>query len=268
MPFTSLLLFVLLSTIAYIAAWSLLLRSMRAHKTVNTRPFYTCLWVAISAHALWCFGIFDTAQGYQFGFFQVASLFLLVMNTVVALSGLKKPVKNLFILLIPLTLIAFAVGKIFDDQNTNPTHMTAETLSHVLLSILAYSLLTIATLQSLVLNYQYQKLKSKHPGGVLGILPPLQTMEKLMFELVWVGFILLSLSIVSGLIFIEDMFAQKLAHKTLFSLISWLIYAVILWGRFRSGWRGITAIRWLMLGFVALMLAYFGSKLVLEVILS
>jgi ABC-type uncharacterized transport system permease subunit len=92
-------------------------------------------------------------------------------------------------------------------------------------------------------------------------------MEALLFELIAVGFFLLSLALVSGFAFLEDMFAQHLVHKTLLSVVSWLVFAGLLWGRFRFGWRGRTAIRGTLTGFVLLMLAYFGSKLVLELIL-
>jgi len=141
-------------------------------------------------------------------------------------------------------------------------------ITHILLSVLAHSLLAIATLQALLLSYQYKKLKTRHPKGLIGILPPLQTMETLMFELVWAGFALLTLSILSGLIYLDNIFAQHLAHKTVFSILAWFIYATLLWGRHSIGWRGIIAIRWMLVGFAALMLAYFGSKIVLEVILA
>ena len=141
-------------------------------------------------------------------------------------------------------------------------------ITHILLSVLAHSLLAIATLQALLLSYQYKKLKTRHPKGLIGILPPLQTMETLMFELVWAGFALLTLSILSGLIYLDNIFAQHLAHKTVFSILAWFIYATLLWGRHSIGWRGIIAIRWVLVGFAALMLAYFGSKIVLEVILA
>ena len=88
-------------------------------------------------------------------------------------------------------------------------------------------------------------------------------MEKLLFEILWTGQALLSVSLVTGILFIDDIFAQHLVHKTLLSLAAWMIYAIMLWGRYYQGWRGIAAIRWTLGGFVFLMLAYFGSKLVL-----
>ena len=104
--------------------------------------------------------------------------------------------------------------------------------------------------------------------GVTRLLPPLQTMETLLFEMLWVGQVLLTLSIVTGFLFFEDLFGQRLVHKTVFSLLAWLVYAILLWGRHRNGWRGSQAVRWTLGGFAALMLAYFGTKLVLEFILA
>ncbi|MGH8472324.1 MAG: cytochrome C assembly family protein, partial [Gammaproteobacteria bacterium] len=98
-------------------------------------------------------------------------------------------------------------------------------------------------------------------------LPPLQTLEGLMFQHIGAGFFLLSLSLMSGMMFLNDIFAQHLVHKTVLSLVAWLVFAVLLFGRWRYGWRGRTAIRCTLGGFASLMLAYFGSKVVLELIL-
>ena len=92
-------------------------------------------------------------------------------------------------------------------------------------------------------------------------------MESLLFQMIAIGFAILSLALLSGVLFLEDIFAQHLVHKTVLSLAAWLVFAVLLWGRFRFGWRGRTAIRWTLGGFAVLLLAYFGSKFVLELVL-
>jgi len=91
-------------------------------------------------------------------------------------------------------------------------------------------------------------------------------MEKLLFDFILAGFIGLTLALLSGFIFLEDLFSQHLVHKTALSIIAWLVFATLLIGRFTIGWRGRTAIRWTLSGFISLMLAYFGSKFVLEFI--
>ena len=98
-------------------------------------------------------------------------------------------------------------------------------------------------------------------------LPPLDTTEELLFTLLAAGFCLLSLSLMSGFFFLENMFYQHLAHKTVLSCIAWAIFGVLLFGRWRFGWRGKTVVHWTLAGFVLLILAYFGSKLVLEIVL-
>ena len=256
------------SIVFYVVAWVTLIRSVRQRETNSNR--FLLIFVALGAisHSIAVYLSIHSGNGYQFSFFKVPSLFMWVINCIVLLSGLKKPLHNLFLLLLPLSVLAISIDLGFDDPSTVAEHRTPGMVSHILLSILAYSLLTIASLQALLLYYQNKRLKQKHPSGVIGLLPPLQTMETLLFELLWVGEILLTFSILTGIIYIDDLFAQHLAHKTVFSILSWLIYAVLLWGRMTIGWRGTAAIRWALGGFVALMLAYFGSKLVLEVILK
>ena len=212
----------------------------------------------------------STENGYILSFYKMPSLFFVVINAIVLLSSLSKPksLRNLFLFLIPFSIAAIASDVFVGSESLQATHYAPGVTTHVLLSILAYSLLSIATFQALFLSYQNRQLKNKHLRGVLGIMPPLQTMESLLFELLWAGQILLSLSIVTGIIFVDNLFDQHLVHKTAFSILSWIIYAVLLWGRHFLGWRGPAAIRWTIGGFIALMLAYFGSKLVLEIILN
>lgn len=135
---------------------------------------------------------------------------------------------------------------------------------HVLLSLLSAGLLTLAAVQSVALAIQERLLHRHRMAPAGGRMPPLQTMERVLFQLIAVGFGLLSLTLLSGLWFVHDWLAQHLAHKTVLSISAWLIFGVLLWGRWRYGWRGRTAIRWALSGYATLILAYFGSKLILE----
>ena len=99
-------------------------------------------------------------------------------------------------------------------------------------------------------------------------MPPLQTMEQLMFEMLWAGLVFLTLSIASGFFFLEDISGPGLIHHTVITLAAWLVFSVLMWGRHQLGWRGAIASRWTLTGFVLLVVGYFGSKVVLEVILA
>ena len=107
-------------------------------------------------------------------------------------------------------------------------------------------------------------------AGPWASLPPLMTLETLLFRILTLGFVLLSLTLVSGFVFSEELFGQaaRFNHKTVFGIISWIIFAALLVGRYARGWRGRTALRWTLAGFAALLLAYVGSMFVLEVILG
>ena len=93
-------------------------------------------------------------------------------------------------------------------------------------------------------------------------------LEDLLFKLIAAGFLLLTVSLGSGVVFINDIFAQHLVHKTVLSIFAWLVFGLLLWGRWRYGWRGRLAVRLTLAGIVLLILSYFGSKLVLEVLLG
>ena len=223
---------------------------------------------AIMAHWVgWFLPMLDE-QGVNLSFFNGGSLISLVIAIIILVSALKKPVENLFIGLFPMAAVIITLDLIF-PAHSNGIHVWEKGLvAHVLLSILAYSLLTIAACQAILLLAQDRQLKQKHMTGLVRVLPPLQTMDKLLFEMVWSGFILLTLAIASGFFFLESMFAQHLAHKTVLTLLAWLIFAALLFGRFKFGWRGPIASRWTLSGLTFLALAYFGSKLVLEIILN
>ena len=146
---------------------------------------------------------------------------------------------------------------------------------HIAVAILAYSTLTIAAFHAVLMALQEARLHapaSARPGwlaGTLEELPALMTMEKLLFRLIWIGFILLSLTVLSGVVFSEQLFgrAMKWDHKILFTLLSWVLFAALLAGRQWRGWRGKTALRFTLAGFATLVLAYVGSRFVLEVVL-
>jgi ABC-type uncharacterized transport system permease subunit len=141
-------------------------------------------------------------------------------------------------------------------------------LLHISSSILAYAVLTLAAVQSALLALQDHQLRHRHTRGIVQVLPPLQLMEDMLFELLWIGVSLLTIAIVSGFVFIEDIFAQSLVHKTVLTIVAWALFSVLLWGHYQLGWRSQTAVRFTLAGFFLLMLAFFGSKLVLELILQ
>jgi ABC-type uncharacterized transport system permease subunit len=140
---------------------------------------------------------------------------------------------------------------------------------HLLISLLAYSLFTIASLQALTMAVLERRLHGGRLPRFLQSLPPLLTMERILFRIIALGFILLTLTLGSGMLFSEELFGKPLQfnHKVVFGIIAWCLFAALLVGRQIYGWRGRVALRWTLAGFLVLILAYIGSKFVLEIIL-
>jgi len=222
--------------------------------------------LALAGHGFVLYHQIDLASGLNLGFFNAVSFISWVIALLLVLAALFRPVENLGIAVFPLAAIALLMDHFFHSAHILPHSETGVEL-HVVISVTAYGLLSLAAVQAILMAIQDRQLHHQRPGGFIRALPPLQTMESLLFQMITLGFFLQSLALVSGFMFTEDLFAQHLAHKTVLSIVAWLVYATLLWGRWRHGWRGKTAIRWTMWGFVSLLLAYFGSKLVLELIL-
>ena len=143
-------------------------------------------------------------------------------------------------------------------------------LLFLVIALLAYSLFTFAALHAGLMTMAERSLHHKKPLIRMPDFPPIMPMEHLLFQVIGIGFVLLTLTVVSGIFFTEEIFHQplKLNHKTVFSIAAWLIFGALLLGRRMQGWRGRIAVRWTLAGFVLLLFAYVGSKFVLEVVLG
>ncbi len=199
---------------------------------------------------------------------EAASLFMWLSALMLWVFCLREPLQMLGLIQYPIAaLCALWPGLQRDSGNAIPLADWKVGI-HIVFSLFSAGLLTLASLQALATSILDRVLH--HPGNIALArrLPPLQTMERLLFQLIFVGFFLLSLTLLSGLLFIHDLFGQHLVHKTVLSIAAWLMFGVLLWGRRRYGWRGRTALRWALSGYALLVLAYFGSKLVLEQVLG
>jgi ABC-type uncharacterized transport system permease subunit len=257
--------FAIVAIASYSAGTILLIRPLPQEKSRSMA--LSLAWGAVLFHSIYTALVAHQNAAFNISFFSMASLISLIIAVLLLLATLTKPVENLGILLFPLTALMLALELTLPEkQRVLDTH-SWQMNAHIMASIIAFSLLNIAALQAILLAVQNQQLKSHPPKRYIQSMPPLQIMESLLFQMIAAGLFFLSIALVSGFIFLEDIFAQHLAHKTFLSIIAWLIFSSLLLGRRYYGWRGWTAIKWTLLGFLFLLLAYFGSKLVLEIIL-
>jgi len=185
---------------------------------------------------------------------------------VILISILRNPVASLLIFAAPVAAMAIAVDTL-RVPSFEGRLFTTGILWHIVTSILSYALFAVAACQSVLLIYQNRHLKKHQTSLLVASLPPLQTMESLLFEVLAAGQVFLSIALLTGFLFLDDLWAQHVVHKTILSMLAWVIFSILLVGHYRLGWRGRTAIRWTLWGFANLVLAFFGTKLVLEFML-
>lgn len=216
---------------------------------------------------------------YQLGFqSEPAALNLSVLNSLAAVFGLasaitvisafRERLDGIAVVLLPVTALTVFLTVFVPESNVPIRTGEIALDAHILISLSAYALLTLAALQGVMLLIQHQALHGHNPAGWVRRLPPMESVEQLMFRFIVIGFLLLTMALVTGFLFLENILAQHLVHKTVLSVIAWVVFAVLLAGRHIAGWRGRTAVQWTLAGFILMGLAYFGTKIVLEWILN
>jgi len=254
----------------YLSATALL---WRGHRSGNPQTGRTGI-LALAAGALLLHGglLWDDLFGdaLYLGFSNSVSLVAWFVTLLFVMSVRFQPIEALGILILPIAALALLIEWLLPGRTVALAGAGPAQASHIVISLLAYSLLSVAMIQSLMLGLQERALHRHQAAGFLRNLPPLETMEALLFRMIAVGFVLLTLTLASGVLFSEQLFGKpfRFTHHTILSLIAWMVFATLLWGRWRHGWRGRTAVRLTLSGFILLVLGYFGSKFVLEVLLK
>jgi ABC-type uncharacterized transport system permease subunit len=218
--------------------------------------------VAIFGHSDVIIHIMRVNGGFSIGLFEAMSLLgwtLAVLACVVCIDRQNR-------VLGAILLLSAAVGAALTGAGRSYTEATAgwELTAHILLSMGAAALLFAAAVTAVLLMVLDRRLCTRRITDLSSALPPLDALEKIMFRLVAAGFGLLTLALITGFVFVNNLFTQNLVQKTVLSLIAWLIFGVLLVGRLAAGWRGRSAVRWTLSGFGILAVAYFGVKFVLE----
>ena len=196
---------------------------------------------AVTLHGVVLYQTVVATQGLNLAFSNATSILAWMIALMVLITSMTKPVENLGIAVLPLAGLALVAELLFPSARIISDSALPGLRIHIMVSIISYSLMSIAAVQAILLSIQDKHLHNKRPGGFIRALPPMETMETLLFQMIGLGFVLQSLSLLSGVIVIEDMFAQHMVHKTVLSILAWLVFGTLLLGRWRFGWRGRTA---------------------------
>jgi ABC-type uncharacterized transport system permease subunit len=233
----------------------------------------------LALHSFLLWSSLFSAEQLRFGFGQALSATLWIAVTIYWMESLFVRVEGMQPLVLGLAALCVPLPALFPGLLMPAYTQALEFRLHLTMAMLAYGLFMIAALHALLMTLVERRLhggaagaraEAGMLGGSLANLPPLLTLEALLFRIITLGFALLTLTLATGAVFSETLFGQamKFNHKTLFAVISWLIFAGLLIGRHLYGWRGRVALRWTLAGFISLLLAYVGSRFVLEVVLQ
>jgi ABC-type uncharacterized transport system permease subunit len=185
-------------------------------------------------------------------------------------SGLVRTLPAIGMVVLPVAAIGSLLPGLM--ARPHPFSFATEPLAaiHISVALIAYALFIVAALQAMVLMGLEKRLHRRLPDPGADSLPPLLTLERFLFRLVGVGFVLLTFTLASGILFSEQVFGRPVmfTHKSVLSILGWVTFGGLLWGRWRYGWRGRVALRWILAGTLFVFLAYLGSKFVLEVVLG
>jgi ABC-type uncharacterized transport system permease subunit len=256
---------VLIADVLYLAAAGLLVAQFRRAQGHGLRWLIPAL-PAVVLHAATHAMTWRVAGGADLHFFSALSLVGLGMALMTTAYGATGRMAALGVVVFPIaaaTLLGYA-----SYGHAGTVALDWRLQAHAWCALLAYATLAIAALLAITLWLQERALRRREFRGWLRALPPLVELESLLFRTISVGFILLTATLLTGVLFVENLFAQHLVHKTVLSVLSWLAFGALLLGRWRRGWRGVTAVRWTLTAMALLILAFFGSKFVLEVLLA
>lgn len=262
MPIT---LLAIIAIVLYLVAAVLLAAPMTGCPRKHRRLGLSAATVAALAHATILLSVHGGRLDLHF--FAALSLVAFVVAAMTLLVNLWKPVAGLGVIVFPLAALLLALD-VFVAPPTTPHPLDWQISLHVTIALLAYSVLSISAVLAILLALQERALRSHQPARLVRALPPLTQTEALLFRLIGTGFALLTLTLLSGALFVHNMMAQHLAHIIVLSVIAWIIFGILLLGRWRYGWRGPRAINLTLIGMAVLALGFFGSKFVLEIILG
>lgn len=228
------------------------------------------LLAALLLHGLSVHGEIFGADAMRFSFSIAVSVMMWLAIALYWVESFYARMEGLQAIGLPLAAAAVVLPLVFPAAHSLPNAGSLAFRIHFLMAMLAYSLFTLAALHAALMAVAEKGLHRGRISPLLAGLPPLLIMESLLFRLIHVAFVLLTLTLLSGVAFSETLFGKAFAfnHKTVFAVLSWLIFGALLLGRHLRGWRGRLALRWTLAGFVTLVLAYIGSRFVLEVLLG
>jgi ABC-type uncharacterized transport system permease subunit len=256
------------ASVFYFIAIATIIPGLVNQKGIKAKAVFISAVIALLFHFWLLIALIINSNGQNLSILNVASMISFIVSLVMSIAMLKTRIW--FLLPVVYSFAAINVSAANFLPGTFITHLehNISLLIHITLALFSYSTLTIGALYALQLAWLDQKLKKKKSLAINPNLPPLLMIERQLFKIILIGDILLTGTLITGVLFIQEMFAQGKAHKGILSFIAWVIYSTLLWGHYQKGWRGRKVTWFAIAGATLLTLAYFGSRFVREIILN
>ena len=263
----------LVAIAGYLLAAFLVYRDLGLKSRLARRPNWQItmtIALALVCHASVLFPIIDQTPGPNLALGSTVSIVAFVVVMVFLFSAGQQPILALALILLPTAAVTVALGALFPGDDYQPQIIGALSIGHSLIGAFAYAFLTLAVAQALLAQLQESLLKQSALHDLVRALPAVEIMERVLFQLITIGFALLSITLVSGMLFSDQLSGRAfvLNHHVVLAFLAWGSFAILLTGRVIAGWRGQVAVKWTLGSFVLLLLAYFGTRFVIEVLLT
>jgi ABC-type uncharacterized transport system permease subunit len=258
----------IVSAVFYIVATCLIVPGLVQQTSIRRKPVFITAMLALGFHIWLLADLILHGSGQNLSILNVASLISFMIALSMSLAMLKTRLWFLLPVIYSFSALNILAATYLPGNFVTHLEGRAGLVTHISFALTAYAILTIAALYALQLVWLDYKLKCRKSAAINTNQPPLMMVERQLFKIVIIGTVFLTLTLLSGFIFLDDIFAPGKAHKTILSFIAWVVFSILLWGHYKQGWRGRRVAWFTLSGAVILTMAYFGNRLLQEIILS
>jgi len=221
------------------------------------------LGITLLTHGYLCYQLIDGGEGQNLSLFNIFSMTTWMAMCLVSWNLYKHKAHSLLLVSLPIAAISIVEAALFSGSHIISVNGKPLNLLHIFSGVAAMSILLLSALQSVLVLYLDRGLK-QHPANIYQWLGPLQGMERYLIQLLTFGFMLMSISLFLVIWLPDELKSAQALHKVILTGLSWFVLAILMFGRYIKGWRGVFAARWSLVSVTLLLVGYFGSKLVME----
>lgn len=250
-----------LTVMFYTGAAALQYGALRRPQTHSKLLAFSAGFCAVLFHAVMLYHWIDVGHGQDLNVLNMFSLVAWLVALLLIVMSLAKPVENLSLFIFPMAALSILVAVAVPGNHVIDTAKDPRQLVHILLSVMSFGVFFLATAQSIILAIQERRLRDKQASGIWLKLPALDTMEAILYQLILLGFIVLTVLLVTSFYFYHHVLWQRFLQKSILACLAWIVFAALLVAHKFWGWHGRKSAYGTLLGICLLLLTYFSSTM-------